>query len=84
MLFFLKLAKKEINHWEKVDPKKAKKIRELVRSIKLNPREGIGKPEHLKHHEIETWSRRIDQEHRLVYEIYEDKIIILSARDHYK
>jgi toxin YoeB len=81
MLFLKPLAKEHIKYWKKVDPKKEKKILALMDSITLDPTEGIGKPERLKY-KVNTWSRHIDQEHRLIYEIHEDKVVILSAKGH--
>ena len=62
-----------------------KKIRELLENILNNPYKGIGKPEALKHHLSGLWSRRINQEHRLVYEIDEEnnRIVIHSLKGHY-
>ena len=55
----------------------------LVEAIQRDPFSGIGQPESLKHDFAGCWSRRIDQEHRLVYEVSEEKIRILSCRYHY-
>lgn len=60
-----------------------KKIRGLLESIQANPFSGIGKPEALKYDQFGNWSRRINQEHRLIYEIDENRIIIHSLRGHY-
>lgn len=60
-----------------------KKIRQLIESILQTPFDGIGKPEPLKHSLFGAWSRRINREHRLVYEISRDNIFILSAKGHY-
>ncbi|HEY8688220.1 MAG TPA: Txe/YoeB family addiction module toxin [Chitinophagaceae bacterium] len=60
-----------------------KRIKKLVENIKISPTSGIGKPELLKHNLKGHWSRRITQEHRLVYRIEADKIIIIQARYHY-
>jgi toxin YoeB len=60
-----------------------KKIRNLIESVQQNPFEGIGKPELLKHDLSGCWSRRINKEHRLVYEVSSQKIFILSAKGHY-
>lgn len=62
-----------------------KKIRNLIEDIKKTPFKGIGKPEPLKHELSGCWSRRINREHRIVYEVYEEenKIIILSLEGHY-
>jgi toxin YoeB len=55
----------------------------LVREIQRDPFTGLGKPEPLKRELSGSWSRRIDQEHRLVYQVEEDKIRILACRYHY-
>lgn len=73
----------DLSWWIKRDRKKAIKIVELIKDIQKNPFEGIGKPKPLKHELSGCWSRRIDQEHRLVYEVLDDKIRILSCRYHY-
>ncbi len=59
------------------------KIFQLLNNILENPFEGIGKPEPLKYNLSGCWSRRINKEHRLVYEVNEHKIVILSLRGHY-
>lgn len=69
--------------WVENDRKKALKIIRLIKAIQRNPFEGIGQPEKLKHELSGCWSRRIDQEHRLVYEVLETKIRILACRYHY-
>ena len=70
-------------HWQKVNKKIVKRINELIKATKRDPFEGIGKPEPLKFDLNGYWSRRIDQEHRLVYKISEDNLIILACRYHY-
>ncbi|NMF60372.1 Txe/YoeB family addiction module toxin [Pseudanabaena yagii GIHE-NHR1] len=69
--------------WIENDRKKALKIIKLIREVQRNPFEGTGQPEALKHDLSGCWSRRIDQEHRLVYEVLDDKIRILACRFHY-
>ena len=69
--------------WSRSDPRMVTRILELVQSIERDPKHGIGKPELLKHNLSGCWSRRIDQEHRLVYEVLPDRIKLLSARYHY-
>jgi toxin YoeB len=69
--------------WQKNDKQKLNKINELLKDISRNPYEGIGKPEALKHKYIGYWSRRIDEEHRLIYNIIQDEIIIYKCRFHY-
>lgn len=70
-------------YWQKTDKKMVKKVNELIRVSMRTPFEGIGKPEPLKHNLSGWWSRRITIEHRLVYRVEEDKIVILSCRKHY-
>ena len=63
-----------------------KKIQQLLHSIEESPQAGIGKPEALKHNLSGLWSRRINQEHRMIYEIDEDnnQIVIHSLKGHYR
>ncbi len=80
---FTQKAFEEYNYWRSVDKKMQDKIIELIEDILRNPFTGVGKPEPLKHHLKGFWSRRISQEHRLVYEVTETSINIISCRDHY-
>ncbi|RRQ46481.1 Txe/YoeB family addiction module toxin [Chryseobacterium sp. SC28] len=59
------------------------KVERLVTECLENPKTGTGKPEQLKHRKTETWSREINRQHRLVYEIESDDILFLSAWGHY-
>lgn len=68
---------------QKTDKQILKKINELLKSISNPPFEGIGKPEPLKHQFQGFWSRRINQEHRLIYKVDGDDIIIAKCRNHY-
>ncbi len=70
-------------YWQSTDKKVLKKINTLIKDIKRNPFEGIGKPEPLKYELAGCWSRRITNEHRLVYEIEDDKLYIISCKYHY-
>ena len=70
--------------WESTDKKIFKRIKELIKDITRNSFEGIGKPEPLKHELSGYWSRRINDEHRLVYKISDNTIYILSCKEHYK
>ena len=70
--------------WQYVDKKIVTKINELIISISRTPFEGIGKPESLKFELTGTWSRRIDNEHRLIYQIIRRDILILNCRYHYE
>ena len=63
--------------------KKAKKIMNLIEEVKRSPFSGTGKPEPLRYNLAKAWSRRIDQEHRLVYTVDDNKIRIISCRYHY-
>ena len=68
---------------QETDKKLLKRINLIIKDIQHNPLEGIGKPEPLKANLSGYWSRRINTEHRLVYKVNEDQIIIVSCRLHY-
>jgi toxin YoeB len=70
-------------YWQKTDIKILKRINELIKDISRTPFRGIGKPEPLKHKYRGFWSRRIDSEHRLIYQIKDDEIRIVKCRFHY-
>ncbi|MCY7420803.1 MAG: Txe/YoeB family addiction module toxin [Chitinophagaceae bacterium] len=70
--------------WARNDLKIVKKIAELFSAIIKDPYKGIGKPEGLKGDLKGYWSRRINDEHRIVYSITSDSIIVISCRSHYK
>jgi len=76
-------AFEDLAWWIQHDRKKAQRITKLLKEIQRTPFKGIGKPEALKHELAGCWSRRIDREHRLVYEVKEDKIRVLACRYHY-
>jgi len=69
--------------WIQNDRKKAMRLIRLIQETQSDPFGGIGKPEPLKHELAGCWSKRIDEEHRLVYQVKEDKIRILACRYHY-
>jgi toxin YoeB len=69
--------------WQSEDKKMLKKINELIKDIQRTPYSGLGKPEPLKYDLIGFWSRRIDREHRLVYQVFGNEILIYSCRYHY-
>lgn len=73
----------DFNDWIKLDKKIHRKIIELIKNIDRNPFEGLGKPEALKHDLSGYWSRRIDREHRLVYKVTDEEILILPCKYHY-
>ncbi len=77
-------AKEDLAFWKKSGNLTImNKISELLISIKENPYHGIGKPEALKHNLSGLWSRRINKEHRLIYEIQTDSIVVHSLKGHY-
>jgi len=73
----------EYEKWQSTDKKILKKINTLIKDIKRDPFDGIGKPEPLKYELAGCWSRRITNEHRLVYMIEDDNISIISCQYHY-
>ena len=70
-------------HRQKNDKKIIKRINQLIQSAQRTPAEGIGKPEPLKHQHSGYWSRRINQEHRLVYKYANETLFIIQCRYHY-
>jgi len=73
----------DLQHWIRHDRKIAARVLELVSAILRDPFGGIGKPEPLKRLGPDVWSRRIDQEHRLIYVVYHDRIDFIQSRYHY-
>jgi toxin YoeB len=82
-LKFVESAWEDYLYLQKHDKKKVKRINELIKDISRSPFQGIDKPEPLKYHYTGYWSRRIDGEHRLIYHISNDELIILKCRFHY-
>lgn len=82
-IVFSKNAWEDYLTWQAEDKKILRKINELIKEIQRNPHDGIGKPEPLKFNLKGLWSRRIDREHRLVYQTNEDEVLIYSCRYHY-
>jgi toxin YoeB len=70
-------------YWQQTDKKMVLKINELLKEISRNPFSGIGKPEPLKYKYKGFWSRRINEEHRLIYQVKENEIHIAKCRYHY-
>jgi toxin YoeB len=70
-------------YWQKTDNKMLRRINTLIKEIKLDPFEGVGKPEALKHALSGYWSRRINDEHRFIYKVCDDAILIAQLRYHY-
>ncbi|OGT54461.1 MAG: hypothetical protein A3F17_07665 [Gammaproteobacteria bacterium RIFCSPHIGHO2_12_FULL_41_15] len=77
-------AKKDRDYWEKHNPKILKRIDELLKDIQQHPFSGVGKPEPLKFKYTGYWSRRINQEHRLVYKAYGRTIYVAQCRYYYQ
>ena len=71
-------------HWQQTDKKMLKKVNDLLKDISRSSHSGIGKPEPLKHALSGYWSRRITDEHRLIYKVDGDTIKIAQARYHYE
>ncbi|MBM3736358.1 MAG: Txe/YoeB family addiction module toxin [Acidobacteria bacterium] len=76
-------AFEDLAWWAQQDRNQAIRIIRLVADTQRDPFVGIGKPEPLKHELAGCWSRRIDQDHRLVYQVSPEKIRILACRFHY-
>ena len=70
-------------YWQTQDRKTLKRINLLIKDISRSPFEGLGKPEPLKGTLTGFWSRRIDEEHRLVYAVEENAVLLISCRGHY-
>jgi toxin YoeB len=75
--------REDLLHWVKTDRKVAVKVFELIEAILRDPFTGIGKPEPLKHLDAGAWSRRLTQEHRVVYLVQQNRIDFLQCRYHY-
>ncbi|HIJ57814.1 MAG TPA: Txe/YoeB family addiction module toxin [Deltaproteobacteria bacterium] len=82
-LIFSDHAWEDYLYWQQTDKKILGRINTLIKDIKRNPFEGIGKPEPLKHALSGYWSRRINEEHRIVYKASSDSIHIVQLRYHY-
>lgn len=81
---FTKEADADLDYFKKSGNKQIiEKVKELLKSISNDPYSGIGKPEPLKHNLSGAWSRRINREHRLIYEIEDNVIYVLSLKGHY-
>lgn len=73
----------DYQHWQQTDKKIIKRINTLLKEITRTPFQGQGNPEALKHQLAGYWSRRITQEHRLVYQVKDETIIVVQCRYHY-
>lgn len=80
---FTPIAFKEYNEWFETSDQIVSRIKALIKDINSDPFKGIGKPEPLKGNWTGYWSRRIDQEHRLVYHVSNTQILIVKCKGHY-
>ncbi|WP_409014304.1 Txe/YoeB family addiction module toxin [Dyadobacter sp. CY326] len=84
-IIFTDLALEHLEFWHKSGQKaQIKKIENLIQSIRETPTSGIGKPEPLKYNFAGKYSRRINQEHRIIYRIEDQKVFIISMKGHYE
>jgi len=74
----------DLRRWIETDRKAALRVLDLVAAVLEDPFRGIGKPEPLRHDFAGCWSRRISQEHRIVYRVFADRIEFVQARYHYE
>lgn len=82
-LTFSSIAWEDYLYWQRTDKKILKRINTLIKDIQRSPYEGIGKPEGLKHGLSGYWSRRINDEHRIIYKCKDDTFLIAQLRYHY-
>ena len=73
----------DLQHWVEQDRRTAKRLMQLMKAVIRDPFDGIGKPERLRHLGAGVWSRRITQEHRLVYVVKDSSVEFLQGRYHY-
>lgn len=83
MISFEDAAWDDYLYWQQTDKAMLKRINALIRDIQRDPFEGKGKPEPLKFNFSGYWSRRIDDEHRIVYKVCDEEIILAQLRGHY-
>jgi toxin YoeB len=82
-LEFKQQAFEDLQYWVQMNPKVAKRLLRLIEETKRDPFGGTGKPEPLRGELSEWWSKRIDQEHRLIYRVEGDSLIVAQAKGHY-
>jgi len=82
-LVFSEQAWEDYLYWQKNDRKLLARINNLIQDIRREPYSGIGKPEPLKHALTGYWSRRINDEHRIVYKVQDDSVLLAQLRYHY-
>ncbi|AFI87902.1 toxin YoeB [Aggregatibacter actinomycetemcomitans] len=83
ILAWTETAWEDYLYWQQVDKKTLVRINKLIQNITRSPFEGLGNPEPLKHQLSGFWSRRIDKEHRLVYQVSDSHLTIIQCRYHY-
>lgn len=83
VLVFDAAALEDLGWWVQNDRKKALRLLRLLEETLKDPFGGIGKPEPLKHDFASCWSKRIDDEHRVVYKVSDERILVLACRYHY-
>ncbi|KGM29802.1 MULTISPECIES: Txe/YoeB family addiction module toxin [Photorhabdus] len=83
ILSWAEMAWEDYLYWQQTDKKVLKRVNTLIKDIKRQPFDGLGDPEPLKHNWSGYWSRRINREHRLIYKVTDDAIIIVQCRYHY-
>ena len=82
-LVFSEHAWEDYLHWQRTERRILQRINALIRDIERSPFEGIGSPEPLRHSLSGFWSRRITDEHRIVYQVEDDALVIIQLRYHY-
>lgn len=82
-LVFSGQAWEDYLHWQQTDKKLVRRINGLIKEITKTPHSGTGKPESLRHALSGYWSRRINEEHRIVYKVTDDSVLIAQLRYHY-
>jgi len=82
-LEFRERAFEDLQYWVQTNPKVAKRLLRLIEETKRDPFGGVGKPEPLRSELSGWWSKRIDQEHRLIYRVEGDSLIVAQAKGHY-
>jgi toxin YoeB len=80
---FTPTALDDLRYWLKTDKRQAERVLALLEEIRRTPFEGTGKPEPLRFQLAGCWSRRIDREHRLVYQVEETEVVVIACRYHY-
>ncbi len=82
-LIFSENAWEDYLYWQKTDKKTLNRINKLIKETKRDPFEGVGKPEPLKHSLTGYWSRRINEEERMIYKVMDGALLIAQLRYHY-